>query len=199
MKKLFAILLVLMLAVSGLAMAEEDTSVENILEKGTFILGLDESMAMTFPYLNNQMIFYTRADAGIDSLEALAGKSVAVQNGSYAEELLSGDYADLAATFSEVLGFDEYLTALMDLQNGGCDAVLMDLVVGDYRINGMGATDLKAAVALTDDNYGIGFRKEDIALRDKVEELLIEMKKDGTLEKISTQWFGSDITVVPAE
>ena len=44
-----------------------------------------------------------------------------------------------------------------------------------------------------------GFRKEDIALRDKVEELLIEMKKDGTLEKISTQWFGSDITVVPAE
>jgi len=25
------------------------------------------------------------------------------------------------------------------------------------------------------------------------------MKKDGTLEKISTQWFGSDITVVPAE
>lgn len=159
----------------------------------------EESMAMTFPYLNNQMIFYTRADAGIDSLEALAGKSVAVQNGSYAEELLSGDYADLAATFSEVLGFDEYLTALMDLQNGGCDAVLMDLVVGDYRINGMGATDLKAAVALTDDNYGIGFRKEDIALRDKVEELLIEMKKDGTLEKISTQWFGSDITVVPAE
>ena len=248
MKRLFATLLVLMLAVSGLAMAEEDASVENILEKGTFILGLDdsfppmgfrdenndivgfdidvakevaarlgvefiaqpiswdakelelasgtidciwngmsitpereESMAMTFPYLNNQMIFYTRVDAGIDSLEALAGKSVAVQNGSYAEELLSGDYADLAATF------------------GGCDAVLMDLVVGDYRINGMGATDLKAAVALTDDNYGIGFRKEDIALRDKVEELLIEMKKDGTLEKISTQWFGSDITVVPAE
>ena len=167
MKKLFAILLVLMLAVSGLAMAEEDTSVENILEKGTFILGLDDSfppmgfrdenndivgfdidvakevaarlgvefiaqpiswdakeleaglrhhrlhlerhvhhartgglrLAMTFPYLNNQMIFYTRADAGIDSLEALAGKSVAVQNGSYAEELLSGDYADLARDF----------------------------------------------------------------------------------------------------
>ena len=186
MKKLFAVLLVLMLAVSGLALAEGDASVDNILEKGTFILGLDdsfppmgfrdenndivgfdidvarevaarlgvefiaqpiswdakelelasgtidciwngmsitpereESMAMTFPYLNNQMIFYTRADAGIDSLEDLAGKSVAVQNGSYAEELLGGDYADLAATFSEVLGFDEYLTALMDLQNGG--------------------------------------------------------------------------------
>ena len=251
MKKLFAAVLVLMLALTGLACAE-DASVEKIVEKGTFILGLDdsfppmgfrdenneivgfdidvarvvaeklgvefvaqpiawdskelelssgnidciwngmsitpereESMAMTFAYLNNQMIFYTKADAGIASVEDLAGKTVAIQNGSYAEEMLEGDYAELAA--------------LMDLQNGGCDAVLMDLVVGDYRINGMGATDLVAAVALADDNYGIGFRKEDIALRDKVEEILVEMKKDGTLAEISTKWFGSDITVVPAE
>ncbi len=265
MKKLFAAVLVLMLALTGLACAE-DASVEKIVEKGTFILGLDdsfppmgfrnenneivgfdidvarvvaerlgvelvvqpiawdskelelssgnidciwngmsitpereESMAMTFAYLNNQMIFYTKADAGVSSVEDLAGKTVAIQNGSYAEELLNGEYAELAATFGEVIGFDDYLTALMDLQNGGCDAVLMDLVVGDYRINGMGATDLVAAVALTDDNYGIGLRKEDIALRDKVEEILVEMKKDGTLAKISTEWFGSDITVVPAE
>ena len=156
-------------------------------------------MSMTFPYLNNQMIFYTKTDAGIATLDDLKGKKVAVQNGSYAEELLGGDYAELAATFQEVLGFDEYLTALMDLQNGGCDAVLMDLVVGDYRINGMGATDLTAAVALADDNYGVGFRKADVALRDKVQELLVEMKKDGTLAEISVKWFGSDITVVPAE
>ena len=267
MKKLFAILLVLMLAVSGLAMAEEDTSVENILEKGTFILGLDdsfppmgfrdenndivgfdidvakevaarlgvefiaqpiswdakelelasgtidciwngmsitpereESMAMTFPYLNNQIVCYVKDDSDITSLADLAGKSVAVQNGSYAEELLLSDaYADAKASFADMPGFEDYLTALMDLQQGGVDAVIMDLVVGDYRINSMGAENLKAAFPLEDDNYGIGFRKEDIALRDKVEELLIEMKKDGTLEKISTQWFGSDITVVPAE
>ncbi len=159
----------------------------------------EESMAMTFAYLNNKMIFYTRADAGIATLDDLAGKTVAMQNGSYAQELLEGEYADLAATFADVLGFDDYLTALMDLQNGGCDAVLMDLVVGDYKINGMGATDITAAVALADDNYGIGFRKEDVALRDKVQEILIEMKKDGTLAEISTKWFGSDITVVPAE
>lgn len=266
MKKIFAALLVMMLAVTGLAFAEGDNSVEAIQEKGTFILGLDDSfppmgfrdenneivgfdidvaravaerlgvelvtqpiswdakelelsagnvdclwnglsitpdreasMSMTFPYLNNQMIFYTKTDAGIATLDDLKGKKVAVQNGSYAEELLGGDYAELAATFQEVLGFDEYLTALMDLQNGGCDAVLMDLVVGDYRINGMGATDLTAAVALADDNYGVGFRKADVALRDKVQELLVEMKKDGTLAEISVKWFGSDITVVPAE
>ena len=57
MKKLFATLLVLMLAVSGLAMAEEDTSVENILEKGTFILGLDDSFPpMGFRDENNDIV-----------------------------------------------------------------------------------------------------------------------------------------------
>lgn len=57
MKKLFATLLVLMLAVSGLAMAEEDASVENILEKGTFILGLDDSFPpMGFRDENNDIV-----------------------------------------------------------------------------------------------------------------------------------------------
>lgn len=158
----------------------------------------EASMAMTFPYLNNQMIFYVKADSGIATLEDLAGKVVAVQNGSYAEELLNGDYADLAATFDgAILGYDEYLTALMDLQTGGCDAVLVDLVVGEYKVSGMGAEDLVAGPALADDNYGIGFRKEDAALRDKVQELLIEMKADGTLAEICKKWFTDDITVVP--
>ena len=266
MKKLFAVVLVLMMMMAvGFAHAE-DTSIQYILDKGTFILGLDDSfppmgfrdenneivgfdidvakavaeklgvefiaqpiawdakelelnsknidciwngmsitpereasMAMTFPYLNNQMVFYVKADSGIATAEDLAGKVVAVQNGSYAEDLLNGDFAELAATFADAsyLGYDEYLTALMDLQTGGCDAVLVDLVVGEYKVQGMGATDLVAAFALADDNYGIGFRKEDAALRDKVQEILMEMKADGSLAEICKAWFTDDITVVP--
>jgi polar amino acid transport system substrate-binding protein len=41
--------------------------------------------------------------------------------------------------------------------------------------------------------YGVGFRKEDKELRDKVQAALNEMKKDGTSAKISKQWFGADI------
>ena len=159
----------------------------------------EASMAMTFPYLNNQMIFYVKADSGIAAVEDLAGKTVAVQNGSYAEELLNGEFATLVETFAQVLGYDEYLTARMDLQSGGCDAVLVDLVVGEYKVSGMGATDLIAGPALADDNYGVGFRKEDVALRDKVQELLIEMKNDGSLAEICKKWFTDDITVVPAQ
>ncbi|MEA5015199.1 MAG: amino acid ABC transporter substrate-binding protein [Candidatus Limiplasma sp.] len=160
----------------------------------------EESMSMTFSYLNNAIEVYVKTDSGIATLEDLAGKKVAVQSGSFAEEVLDGEeYAELKASLGEVLSFDEYLTALMDLQGGGVDAVLIDRVVGEYKIAGMGATDIQAALELADDNFGIGFRKEEAGLRDKVQEILIEMKKDGSLGEISTKWFGSDITTVPAE
>lgn len=159
-----------------------------------------ESMAMTFAYLNNAIEVYVKTDSGIAALADLAGKKVAVQSASFAEEVLdSEEFAELKASLGEVLAFDEYLTALMDLQAGGVDAVLIDRVVGEYKIAGMGATDIQGVASLVDDNFGVGFRKEDAALRDKVQELLVEMKKDGTLGEIAAKWFGSDITTVPGE
>ena len=67
------------------------------------------------------------------------------------------------------------------------------------ELNGIGSTaeNLKAAFAMEDDNYGIGFRTDALALRDKVQNILKEMKADGSLAAISEKWFGSDITVVP--
>ena len=266
MKKLMALAMVCMLALTCFAFAEGDGSVAKIVEKGTLILGLDDtfppmgfrdednnivgfdidvalevasrlgvelvaqpiswdakelelssgnidciwnglsiteerqaSMSMSFPYLNNQIVVYVKADSGIATLDDLAGKVLGVQNGSYALELLEGDFSAVAEASAEVLGYDDYLTALMDLRQGGCDAVLMDLVVGDYYITGMGADDITPVCALEDDLYGIAFRKEDVELCAKVEEILIEMKKDGTLAAIAEGWFGSDITVVPVE
>ena len=40
----------------------------------------------------------------------------------------------------------------MDLQAGGVDAVLIDRVVGEYKIAGMGATDIQGVASLVDDN-----------------------------------------------
>lgn len=159
-----------------------------------------ESMSMSFSYMNNSIEVYTLKDSGIDSPAALAGKKVAVQSASFAEEVInSEDNAQLKASIGEILSFDDYLTALLDLQSGGLDAVLMDKVVGEYKIAGMGAKDIISVGTLADDNFGIGFRKADVALRDKVQALLIEMKADGGLAAISTTWFGSDLSTVPAE
>jgi len=50
---------------------------------------------------------------------------------------------------------------------------------------------------LADEQYGIGFRKADVALRNEVQKILVEMKKDGTLAEITKKWFGEDTSTVP--
>jgi polar amino acid transport system substrate-binding protein len=50
---------------------------------------------------------------------------------------------------------------------------------------------------LADEQYAIGFRKADKALRDEVQKTLVEMKKDGTLAEITEKWFDEDISTVP--
>ena len=94
-----------------------------------------------------------------------------------------------------MLLFDDNNQALLDLEAGGCDAVLLDEVVANYHVK----TDAKIKVldiSLADEEYGIGFRKADTALCEKVEKALHEMKEDGSLAELSTKWFGKDVTTV---
>lgn len=52
--------------------------------------------------------------------------------------------------------------------------------------------------ALADEEYVVGFRKTDTALKEEVNKVLSDLKADGSLGEISRKWFGSDVTTVPA-
>ena len=49
--------------------------------------------------------------------------------------------------------------------------------------------------SLAPETYVIGFRKGEVAFKDKIEETLRAMKEDGKLAEIATEWFGSDVTI----
>lgn len=51
--------------------------------------------------------------------------------------------------------------------------------------------------ALADEEYAIGFRKADFALRDAVQQALMDLKKDGTVAEISQKWFNEDLSDIP--
>lgn len=151
-------------------------------------------MLMSDPYMENDMVFVVKDDSDIKSLNDLEGKTVAVQNGSTAQEILkASDVSKKIATTNELATNVE---ALNNLDLNMCDAVFLDSVVAKYEIN----TSKKALKILDEglepEQYAIGFRLGDQALCDKIESVLSEMKADGTVEKISTKWFGSDITCI---
>ena len=149
---------------------------------------------MSDPYMENDMVFVVKDDSDIKSLNDLEGKTVAVQNGSTAQEILkASDVSKKIATTNELATNVE---ALNNLDLNMCDAVFLDSVVAKYEIN----TSKKALKILDEclepEQYAIGFRLGDQALCDNIESVLSEMKADGTVEKISTKWFGSDITCI---
>ena len=149
-------------------------------------------MLMSDPYMKNKMVFVVNSDSDIDSLDDLNGKTVSVQNGSTAQKTLLASDVAAGITVSELATNVE---ALNQLELGMCDAAFLDSVVADYEINSGRAFKILDE-GLYEEDYAIGFRLGDQALCDRVNEILKEMKDDGTLGEISTKWFGSDVTTI---
>ncbi len=155
----------------------------------------EEAMAFTKAYLDNAQVAIVRKADGIKTLADLKGKVIGLQAGSSAAEAVDAS-PDFKKSVKSIVEFKENLTALMDLEIGGVDAVVMDVVVGNYSITTTGKPFVALSESLTSEVYGIGFRKTDKALRDAVQSALEDMVKDGTMSKIDAKWFGTDISVV---
>jgi len=72
------------------------------------------------------------------------------------------------------------------------------VVVSSIKNNYINKDENPAAFRILDDNfgeeqYGIGFRKGDVALKDAIQGALNDMVKDGTFATISKKWFGHDV------
>ena len=152
-----------------------------------------EAMNLSEPYMKNEMIFVVPADSDIKSMDDLAGKTIGVQTGSTAQEILEA--ADLYADITES-PLEDNVTALNQMELGFSDAVFLDSVVANYLITSHNKDYVILDGNLEAEEYAIGFRKNDQALRDEVQKQLSEMKADGKLGEISEKWFGSDITTV---
>lgn len=156
-----------------------------------------ESMNLSIPYMKNHMALVVRPDDSVKSIDDMEGKVLALQSGSTAEVALdSEDGAALKDMVANVNGFDDNLTALMDLDTKASDAVLVDDVVAKYLIEANNKDYIILSDFLYAEDYAIGFRKGDDALTEAVNNALRELKADGTLAEIAIEWFGTDTTTV---
>ena len=163
---------------------------------GFSIQGREDKYTWSKPYMKNDQVFVVKSDSSIESLEDLAGKTVEVQVDSSAEAALK-ENTELADTFGKLQTVADYNTGFMDLEMGGVDAIAMDSVVANYQIRKRGGNGFTVLdTPLSSEEYGIGFKLGNEALRDEVQKALDEMKADGTMKTISEKWFGKDVTTL---
>ena len=156
-----------------------------------------ENILFSEPYMDNRQVLFVKKDSGFDikSEADLAGKVVGTQSGNSVEEYLDGDGAAVRDSFADYKKYSDFIAAFMDLENGRLDVIIADEIIGRYYMSKhegvFEALDITVGPV---SEFGIGFAKDNTALRDEVQKALDEMKKDGSAAKISEQWFGKDIT-----
>jgi len=154
-----------------------------------------DKYSWTEAYMANAQVVVVKSDSGITTLDDLAGKVVAVQKDSSGLTAVEENPA-LKDSFGQLIEMDSYLNAMMELEMGSVDAIVMDEIVARYEIQTSGKDFAVLDQTVSTEEYGVGFLLGNTELRDKVQKTLEEMAADGTMAEISNKWFGKDVTII---
>ena len=179
------------------------------------------AMTVSAAYLESDTVLLVHKDvAGF--IDDLAGKTIAVQEGSFSETILATDFAhlfsaenivkvaDSDAGIAAVIAQAEIDAAVEAAKDEGkpvdeaadenlvlAQAVILDSTYADYQIaTNEALADFITIEELYADLFGIGFAKGDYLLCGAVEEALYELAQDGTLAEITIKWFGEDVSLI---
>ncbi len=156
--------------------------------------GREDQYTWSDSYMDNTQVVITKKDSGITALSDLAGKIVEVQKESSAQSALEDeDHTELLASFGEFLQVAEYNTAFMDLESGAVDAIAIDIGVANFQLEGKEDDYIILDEVISSEQYAVGFLKGNEALRDEVQNTLMEMVDDGVFAEISDKYFGYDV------
>ena len=158
---------------------------------GFTLNGREDDYTWTPAYINNTQVFAVNKNSGITKAADLAGKNVLVQADSSALAALQDeentDIKALADSFGNLTQVPDYESALMELEAGSADAVAMDEGVALTK-QAQNDNIVILDDVISQEQYGIAFKKGNDELRDQVWSTLVEMEKDGTVDKIAAKY-----------
>ena len=136
------------------------------------------------PYVINAQVVVMNVDAlaNYESVENLAGLTIAVESGS-AGESCANEIADV-----NVYPMQNQETALMEVAAGTSDACIIDITMANAMTGeGTSYEDLGYQLSLSEEEYGVSFRK-DSDLTAAFNDFMIKLKNDGTLQDLAAKY-----------
>lgn len=148
------------------------------------------------PYLSTKQSIVVKKGSDITKKADLAGKEIALQDGSTSEDALKADTATYESVGDDNISrFKENSQVLMEVDSGRADAAVIDEVFVRYYLQKENLLDKYTVLeeGFDEEDYGVGGRKGDYALMEAINKALDECKADGTTSEISKKWFGEDL------
>jgi polar amino acid transport system substrate-binding protein len=156
----------------------------------------ERSQAVDFciPYIENwQNIVVKAGSPPVESMGALEGKKVGMQDGVTSAGIVDDMIQSGQLTNTEVFLFDSVLNAFDDLKLGRIDCVVTDSTVADgylsrepgvYEIS-WNQADEDGAVA---EEFGIAVKKGNTVLVKAINKALAALEENGKLDEIREEW-----------
>ena len=149
-----------------------------------------EKVLFTKPYLANSQVVVTLADSKLTALADLAGKKVGIQALSSALDALNAN--PIVKKVDSVTEYKDNVLALTDLKAGRTDAVVIDEIVANYYSTLEEGKFKILEESLAPEEYGIGVKKGNEALLEKLQQALDTLNENGKAAEISEKWFGEN-------
>lgn len=154
-------------------------------------------MAFSIPYLQSGVAVLVRKDIKkVNSLEQLAEMKATV-----GAQINTTSYYFLKKFKGiNIKTYEKFGHAIIDLANKGNDGVVGDSVQANYYFNINKEVTRNARFLgsrMTSEEYGIVLRKEDTELKQKIDESLTSLLKNGVTQKLHAKWNLGEFAVVP--
>lgn len=138
-------------------------------------------------YVAHQDTLVRASDTQIGNVRDLQGKRLCQVTGSNSWKRVMEE-REVAVNLVKA---DSYSDCVEKLKAGQVDAVSTDdLILAGFAANQGGAVKIVNA-PFTNERYGVGIKREDVAGCEAVNRAISEMYLDGTAEKLLKKWFGS--------
>lgn len=152
---------------------------------------LKEAILISDPYMVNQQVLVAPNDELADYTDAsdLVGVKVAVESGSAADGLVTEIEG---ISDKDIMRAESQSKALMEVKSGASDVAVIDKTMAQSMTGeGTSYADIGYKnIGFAKEQYGVGVRKEDTELCDKINEALAELKEDGTLDELYQKYLG---------
>ncbi|MHC0429058.1 basic amino acid ABC transporter substrate-binding protein [Streptomyces sp. O3] len=145
----------------------------------------DKVMDFSDPYFNATQALITRKGKPYQTIADLKGKKL-----GYQKATTGGIYAKEHGDGVELKEFEDVGLLLTAVKSGKVDAGINDNGVLFEYVKQNPDTEVTAEFD-TGEQYGIGFRTGNDALREKVNEVLKAARADGRYDTIYKKWFGT--------
>jgi polar amino acid transport system substrate-binding protein len=173
----------------GLIQALKSGKIDLIAAGMTITEERSKEVSFTIPYWDADQAILVKTSSGFkpSSLSDLAGKTVGVQTGTTAEELVN-DFVNKSGADIEVKSYSSYVLAVTDLENGRVDAVIIDVPVAKMFASKYGDLTVSGIIK-TGEHYGLAVRKDDTELLNSLNKGLEKFLKSQEWQQIINKYF----------